>query len=299
MTRADGLALAAMACWGVAYGPSATLVDSWPPLVAAGARLGLAGLALLVGLALSGRPLGPGIGLVPVAWLALTQTVAFYGATFLAIAEEGAGLAAVLANTDILFVAVLAALFLDERMTRRQWLGLGLGLVGTSVVVLGGQGWPPAVSLWALAVVGGALAWGLGTVTAAKGVRGSGSPWALAGWQMLAGGAALCVWGGLAQGGPERLGARELALVGGLALMGSAAPLACFYLALALAPAARVSAFFFLVPIVGVISVWPLRGETPGPGLVVGLVAISAGLRLLLARAAPSGERLVDSRPPS
>jgi drug/metabolite transporter (DMT)-like permease len=297
--RADGLALAAMAGWGAAYAPSALLVDTWPPLVAAGARLGLAGLVLLVGLALAGRPLGPGIGLVAVAWLALTQTVLFYGTTFLAIAEEGAGLAAVLANTDILFVAVLAALFLDERLTRRQWVGLGLGLVGVVVVVLGGQGWPPGASVWALAVVGGALAWGLGTVTAARGVRGTGSPLALAGWQMLAGGAALCLWGALAQGGPERIGGRELALVIGLALVGSAGPLACFYLALALAPAARVSAFFFLVPIVGVITVWPLLGEAPGPSLVIGLVAVSAGLRLLLARAAPQGERLVDSHPPS
>ena len=93
--------------------------------------------------------------------------------------------------------------------------------------------------------------------------------------------------GGLVQGGADPLGARELALVGGLALVGSAAPLACFYIALALAPAARVSAFFFMVPIVGVVTVWPLTGESPGPGLVVGLVAVSAGLRLLLARAGP------------
>ena len=299
MRRADGLALAAMAGWGLAYGPSGELVDSWPPLVAAGVRLGLGGLALLVGLAVAGRPLAPGVGPLPVAWLALTQTVAFYGASFLAIAEEGAGLAAVLSNTDILFVAVLGTLVLGERMGRRPWAGLGVGMAGAAVVGLGGGGWPPSASPWALAVVGGALAWGLGTVTAARGVRGTGSPLALAGWQMLAGGAALCGWGALADRGPIVLGGQEMALVIGLALAGSAAPLACFYLALARAPAARVSAWFFLVPVVGVASAWPLLGERPGGHLLVGLVAVSVGLWLVMARDDRGPERLVDSRPPS
>ena len=116
LRSSNALGVAAMLCWGIAYVPSAWLVESWPPLLAAGARLMLGGVLLLALLAILGRPLSPGVGVAAVGWLALTQTVLFYGAVFWGIAHAGAGLSAVLANTDPLFVAVLAVGFLGERL---------------------------------------------------------------------------------------------------------------------------------------------------------------------------------------
>jgi probable blue pigment (indigoidine) exporter len=287
-----------MLCWGAAYVPSAWLVESWPPLTAAGARLMLGGVLLLGLLALLGRPLSPGVGVAAVGWLALTQTVLFYGAVFWGIAHAGAGLSAVLANTDPLFVAVLAAAFLGERLAGLQWVGLAIGLVGVAVVVWEGPLWPPELSTDALVVIGGALAWSIGTVVAARGIRGRGEPLALAGWQMTAGGAVLVLVGAVGEGDPSTTGAREIALVVGLAVVGSAAPLALFYLALAKAPAAEVSAWFFLVPVVGVLSAWPLLGETPSTRLVVGMAGVSAGLWLVLGPRAAGRGRLVDSPTP-
>jgi probable blue pigment (indigoidine) exporter len=295
---ADALGVAAMLAWGAAYVPSAWLVETWPPITAAGARLTLAGGLLLGVLALRGRPLRPGAGPLAVGWLALTQTVLFYGAVFWGIAQDGAGLPAVLANTDPLFVAALAAVVLGERLAGRQWLGLVFGLVGAAVVVWDGPLWPPAASGSALVVVGGALAWAVGTITAAQTVRGHGEPLALAGWQMLLGGLALVLGGLVGEGAPPATGAREVVLVVGLAALGSALPLALFYLALRLAPAAEVSAWFFLVPVVGVLSAWPLLGETPGPRLLAGMVGVSLGLWLVLAPRAASRGRLVPSAPP-
>jgi probable blue pigment (indigoidine) exporter len=290
--------MAAMLGWGAAYVPSAWLVEDWPPLIAAGARLTVAGLVLLAALAAAGRTLRPGVGTGAIAWLALTQTVLFYWAVFWGIEQAGAGLAAVLANTDPLFVAVLAALLLGERMAPLQWAGLALGLIGAAAVVWEGPLWPPDLSVGALAVVGGAFAWSVGTVTAARGVRGRGDPLALAGWQMTAGGLVLAVAGLLVEGADLPLGPREIALVIGLAVLGSAAPLALFYLALAIAPAAEVSAWFFLVPVVGVATAWPLLGETPTARLAVGMVGVCAGLWLVVAaRGRPEG-RLVDSTAP-
>ena len=287
-----------MLCWGAAYVPSAWLVESWPPLTAAGARLMLGGVLLLGLLALLGRPLSPGVGVAAVGWLALTQTVLFYGAVFWGIAHAGAGLSAVLANTDPLFVAVLAAAFLGERLAGLQWVGLAIGLVGVAVVVWEGPLWPPELSTDALVVIGGALAWSIGTVVVARGIRGRGEPLALAGWQMTAGGAVLVLVGAVGEGDPSTTGAREIALVVGLAVVGSAAPLALFYLALAKAPAAEVSAWFFLVPVVGVLSAWPLLGETPSTRLVVGMAGVSAGLWLVLGPRAAGRGRLVDSPTP-
>lgn len=84
----------------------------------------------------------------------------------------------------------------------------------------------------------------------------------------------------------------------GVAIVGGAIPFALFYLALARAPATQVSTWFFLIPVVGVLSAWLLLGERPTLQLVVGLVAVSVGLWLVLAVRAPRKELLVDSTPP-
>jgi drug/metabolite transporter (DMT)-like permease len=273
-----------MLAWGATWAPSFWLLERWPVLLAAAARMGLAGLVLLAALAVLRRPLRPGVGAGALVALALTQTVAFYAAAYYGIAHAGAGIAAVLANTDPLFVAALAALVLGERLARRQWAGLALGLAGAALATWRGPLWPPTPEPAALVVVGGALAWSLGTIAAARGLRRAGDPLALAAWQMALGGVILAILAlpGLGRTGAPPLGAREGALVAFLALVGSAAPTACFYLALQRAPAARVSAWFCLVPLVGVLSAWPALGERPGPRLALGLVAVVAGLWLVL-----------------
>ena len=55
------------------------------------------------------------------------------------------------------------------------------------------------IGLGALILVGGALAWSVGTVTAARGIRGRGEPIAIAGWQMTVGGVVLLAWAALAE----------------------------------------------------------------------------------------------------
>ncbi|MFN8111281.1 MAG: DMT family transporter [Thermoleophilia bacterium] len=284
----------AMLCWGAAYVPSSWLVRDAAPVWAAALRLGAAGLIIIAVLWLRGGPLHPGVGWGTVAWLGLTQTALFYGATFWGIAREGAGLAAVLANTDPLFVAVLSALLLGEHLRPRQWGGLAVGFVGVSIAVSDRGLWPPRPSLAAVAVVAGAFAWGLGTITAARGVRGTANPFALAGWQMLIGAGMLGVAASGA-GADVHPTARAAGLVLVLAVLGSAAPLVMFYSALRHAPAGTVSAWFFLVPIVGVASAWPLLGQTPTAALLVGMVGVSVGLWLVLAP--PRRSRLVPSPP--
>jgi probable blue pigment (indigoidine) exporter len=272
-----------MLCWGAAYVPSAWLVDDLAPLTAAGLRLGVGGLFVLAILKTRGKSLAPGVGPAVVGWLALTQTVLFYGATFWGIAHAGAGIAAILANTDPLFVAALGGVALGETLRRRQWVGLAIGFGGAAVVVLQDAGWPPRLSVDALVVVAGSLAWGIGTIVATRGVRGRGAAVPLAGWQMTVGGVVLAIVGFASESPGGGAGISTVALVAGLAAVGSATPLVLFYIALGHAPAGEVSAWFFLVPVVGVLSAWPLLGETPTLRLAVGMVAVSVGLWLVLA----------------
>lgn len=280
---ASMLAVLAMLAWGAAYVPSAWLVETWPPLLAAAARIGVGGLILLGGLALLRRPVMPGTEWRVIVVLAVTQSFLFYGATFIGIAEEGAGVAAVLANTDPLFVAALAAVFLGERLSRRQWAGLVVGLVGAAAVVWKGPLWPPSISWVSLAVVVGALGWAVGTIAVAGRIRAGARPVAIAGWQMILGAVMLAAVGLAAGGTPGGGGGRELGLIFLVAVLGNAVPFALFYVALGRGGAAKVSAWFFLVPVVGVLTAWPLLGEAPGPRLWAGLVLVTAGLWMVLA----------------
>jgi O-acetylserine/cysteine efflux transporter len=297
LRRVDILALVAMAGWGIAYVPSAWLLEEWPILAAAGARFALGGVLLMGALALAGSDLRPGVGVGVVAWVSLTQTVLFYAAVFWGIVHAGAGLSALLSNTDPLFIAILAVLVLGERLTPRQWGGVVVGLVGTAVVVWDGPAWPPAVSFDAAIILGGALVWSIGTIAVARGVRDRARPLALAAWQMLVGGLALMGTGALIEG-PPSVDGRAFALVALTAVVGAAVPMALFYLALVRAPAGEVSAWFFLVPVIGVLSAWVLLGETPDASLVFGLITISCGLWLVMARRVAHVGGLVKSPPP-
>ncbi|HEX2190834.1 MAG TPA: DMT family transporter, partial [Longimicrobiaceae bacterium] len=87
-----------------------------------------------------------GFGLVGVAFL--------YGAYFMAVREGGAALAAVLLYTAPVWVAILAALFLHERMGARKLAALALafaGVVGIAVASGGGVRVTPAALGWGLA----------------------------------------------------------------------------------------------------------------------------------------------------
>ncbi len=281
----------AMLCWGGAYVPSAWMLEGLPPLAAAGLRLGLAGLALLVFARATGRSLRPGAPWPAVAWLGLTQTAVFYGATYWVIGRESAGLAAVIANTDALFVAVLGWLLLGEALSARQWVGIALGFAGAALAG-SPDAFAPRLSAAVLVLLAGAACWGFGTITATRHLRGDGSPLALAGWQMVAGAGMLAVVNPLV-GGEYHVDARVAAITLGVALVGSAAPLGLFYAALRTGAAGELSAMFFLVPVVGVLTAWPLLGERPHAGLVVGLAAVCVGLVMVLWR--PRGGRLVPS----
>ena len=275
------LGLAAVLGWGLVYVPSAWLVESWPPLLAAGARVAVAGAFLLIVLIALRRPFMPGCPWSVVLILALTQSVLLYGASYIGIAYEGAGLTAVLQNTDPLFVALLAVLVLGEHMTRVQWSGLGVGLLGAIVVAWEGPLWPPSVSLVSIVVLGGAIAWAVGTVAVAKRIRGGAEPVAIAGWQMLIGGPVLVILSVLFESGPTAMGGREVALIVFIAIVGSALPFTFFYLALMRGGAATVSSWFLLVPVVGVLTAWPILGETPSAKTWIGLALVCAGLWLV------------------
>ena len=119
----------------------------------------------------------------------------------------------------------------------------------------------------ALVVVGGALAWSVGTVVATRSARGPDRARRVADGR----------WGSPA--GPRRprrrcgvpaSGSREVALILGLGIVGSAVPRRCSIWPLTRWPASEVSAWPSLIPVIGVLSAWALLGEQPSARVVLG-----------------------------
>jgi drug/metabolite transporter (DMT)-like permease len=286
--------MTAILCWGLAYVPSAWLAQDVGPFGAAAWRLGVGGAALFGVMAVRGQPLSPGVPILTVIWLGLVQTAVFYGATFWGIVHGGAGLASVLANSDPLWVAVLALIFLGERLASTQRVGLIIGFIGVGIAACSGGLWPPHPTAAAAIVVIGAVCWSIGTIVAAGAIRKDSHPVSLAAWQMTIGALVLAALSPIDGHHLLPQSIREVGLILFLGVVGSAVPTALFYVALRTGVASEISAWFFVVPIIGVASAWPLLGETPTWSLGIGLVGVSAGLWFVLRQR----QRLVASDTP-
>jgi len=112
-------------------------------------------LVLLAGLAMVMRPRWPGRR--GAAHLAVTGVLVhgcYLGGVYYAIAGGmAAGIVSLIVGLQPLITAVAAVIFLKEAVTGRQWLGLGLGLFGATLVLIekfDGTGTGTGLSFWSL-----------------------------------------------------------------------------------------------------------------------------------------------------
>ncbi|MFN7053287.1 MAG: DMT family transporter, partial [Gemmobacter sp.] len=102
-------------------------------------------------------------------WLMLTTVVGGtiqYALTFTGLAGLGAGLAALVVQTEVPFLVLLGALLLGERPGPRKWAGIGIAFCG--VALIGGLGRMEGSLSAILLVLGGAFTWALGQVVIRK-----------------------------------------------------------------------------------------------------------------------------------
>jgi drug/metabolite transporter (DMT)-like permease len=169
--------------WGGAYYVIRIGVDSWPPLLLAALRFGLAGALMFAwarwrGEAMPGWREWRNAALIGILMIAFGN-----GCINLAETRVSTGVTALVQATDPLFIALFARLF-GVRTGWRQWLAILLGFAGILVLNQGSSlsGSP----LSALFLMLANAAWGLGSVLSqrlsqARGTMGSAA-------MMLAGG---------------------------------------------------------------------------------------------------------------
>ncbi|MFZ1023757.1 MAG: EamA family transporter [Thermoplasmata archaeon] len=161
-----GLFLLIVLFWGLNYPFVVFGLDFASPLWLASLRAGL-GAVVVVAYVSGTRGWGrlDAKGRRDALLIGIPNTALFFGLWFLAAQQLAPGLTAVIIYTFPLWVALLSAPFLNQRLTTRHWVAVSVGFAG---VVLASKVWQVGGSSFSLLPVGellvAALAWALGTV---------------------------------------------------------------------------------------------------------------------------------------
>lgn len=223
----------------------------------------------------------PDVGWKAIIGVGLFMSAGQFGLLYLGMAlGMPAGLASLVLQAQVLFTILLASRILGERPTRRQLLGVVLGVAGLGVVALGRSAVAPVLPL--MIVLAAALSWAVGNVVARHSKAKSGL--------------GLVVWSGAVV--PLPMAALSLVVdgpgpvLGTLADLQPATILSAVYTAvfaslvgygiwnrlLALYPGSDVVPFTLLVPVVGMTAAWLVLHEVPTPAEVLGGALLLLGV---------------------
>jgi drug/metabolite transporter (DMT)-like permease len=136
-TLASLLLIAPFFLWGTAMVAMKGVIPHTTPLFMAGVRLLPAGVLILIAAAMMGRPQPKGW----LAWMWITIFALVDGTLFQGFLAEGlvrtnAGLGSVMIDSQPLAVALLSLWLFKEHIGIWGWLGLGLGVIGISLIGL-------------------------------------------------------------------------------------------------------------------------------------------------------------------
>jgi O-acetylserine/cysteine efflux transporter len=278
------LALLVVVIWGLNFVAIDIGLTDVPPLVFLAMRFVLVAIPAVFFI----RP--PAIGwrniLLIGAFLSLGQFTLLYLALALGMPP---GLASLLLQTQIVFSVVVSSLLLREHPTRRQVIGIVIGMIGLAVVVIGHSQSAPWLPL--VITLFAALSWAIGNVLSRR--------------ARAASGLSLVVWSGLVVPIPS-LGL-ALAVDGppavGFALshLSSAAVLSTVYTAVAASliaytiwnsllaryPTSAVVPFTLLVPVIGILAAWAVYREQPTASELIGGAIMLGGLAAAVANRRP------------
>ena len=282
--------------WGSTYLAIKIVVETTPPMLAAGTRFLTAGL-LLYGWARWRKQAPPERGQWPRLWLlGALMFLLCYSCLFWAEKSVPSGIASVLVAMLPAWVLLLEVTILKTQ--RLSWMlaaALVIGLLGV-VLLAGDFGDAHRAVQWipCAAILLSEASWAAGSVLS-KRIRLPGSHAISAGAQMICGGTLLLICSGLA-GEWRGLRPPTAAAMGALTYMIVAGSLVAYnsyvWLLKRMSPT-RLASYAYVNPIVALAIGWLLGGEKLRAGAIAGSALVLASVFLIL-RETSSGERRIE-----
>ncbi len=280
MPRRDRLlALVVAVVWGVNFPATAFALRQFPPLFMVSLRFALVAVPALIFIPRPRVPLrwligvGLGIGVLQFAFLYLGMA-----------AGMPSGLASLVLQASAPFTVLIAAIWLHEKITPQQALGLGVAVVGLAVIAVYRA--QVAAALPVLLTLCGGLGWALGNICSRQ--ARAPKPLHLTLWMSVIPPIPMLVLS-LVVEGPTRIGRSlttaftwsALPAVLGLLYIVLLATLVGYGLwnsLLSRHPSSLVAPFSMLVPVVGVLSSWLFFDEIPDAVELIAGVAVIGGV---------------------
>ena len=179
--------------WSSAFTSARIIVSHAPPLGALSLRFFLSGiLALIIALWLKQTFRLTKKQLQATVVFGVCQNTIYLGLNFVAMQWIEASLAAIIASSMPLLVALLGWFFLGQRLSTVGVLGLGLGFVGV-ILIMGFRLTAGISELGLIYCIVGALALSIATL-AVRNTNSGGNLMVIVGYQMLIGGASLSIF---------------------------------------------------------------------------------------------------------
>jgi len=208
----------------------------------------------------------------PLFLLAFVGITLTYGVLYNGIARTTATDAALLVACEPLLIALMATLFLSERLRAVQWLGLFVGLAGVQIIAGSGSG------NW-IALLG--LAFESSTSVIAKGLTGRYPGLLVVSYELLLGGLLLlpvAVWEVASH--PPVITITSLAGWAYLTLVCTAICYGIWYWLLERFPISAMVVFILIQPLCGPLFGWLLRGEALQRNSALGGALVIVGIVL-------------------
>ncbi len=179
--------------WSSAFTSARIIVSHVPPLGALSLRFFLSGIiALIIALWLKQTFKLTKKQLQATVVFGVCQNTIYLGLNFVAMQWIEASLAAIIASSMPLLVALLGWFFLGQRLSTVGVLGLGLGFVGV-ILIMGFRLTAGISELGLIYCIVGALALSIATL-AVRNTNSGGNLMVIVGYQMLIGGASLSIF---------------------------------------------------------------------------------------------------------
>lgn len=273
--------------WGSTYLGIDIAVEKIPPPLMCGVRFSIAGLLMLVYCVARGQSIR--FSRREYVRTAIVGLLLLMGGNLtLAFSERhiASGVAALLvASIPLWFLLLDAMLIGHHRLSSRAVGGLALGFAGTAVLLLpklkAGSGAGNAQLLWSIALLGGSASWALGSVLAKKWQSGPPTPAGTA-WQMVFAGLGNLAFATARNDFAHATWtARGIAAVAYLIVCGSLIGYTAYIYILGHAPAAKVSTYAYVNPVVAVFLGWLVLNEPVDRYILAGSAIIIAAVVLV------------------